>query len=241
MPVRTTTAITIITGMTTTTTEAAGEAERRAALLRLMTWLSPAFPVGAFGWSHGLEAAVAEGRLRDAGSVRDWIAALVTRGSGWNDLVLFAAAYRATAAEDETGLAEVGELALALAGSAERRAETAALGEAFAVAAAPWGEAAAAPYPVAVARVAAANGVPLGAALVAFAHGFAANLISVAVRLVPLGQSQAVRVSRELEPVLLAAAGQAEATSLDDLGQAALWSDIAAMRHETLQPRLFRS
>ncbi len=238
---RTITATTIITGMTTTTTEAAGEADRRAALLRLLTWLSPAFPVGAFGWSHGLEAAIAEGRLSDAASVRGWIAALVTRGSGWNDLVLFAVAYRCAAARDEAGLAEVGELALALAGSAERRAETAALGEAFAAAAAPWSETDAAPYPLAVARVAAANGVLLGDALVAFAHAFAANLLSVAVRLVPLGQSQAVAVSRELEPALLAAARQAEAASLDDLGQAALWSDIAAMRHETLQPRLFRS
>jgi urease accessory protein len=214
-----------------------------AALLRLMTWLSPAFPVGAFGWSHGLEAAIAEGLVRDAESARGWIAALIGRGSGWNDLVLFASAYRAAMEQDEAAVAEVGDLALALAGSAERRAETAALGEAFAAAAEPWGggPAEAAPYLVAVARVAAANGVPLGDALVAFAHAFSANLLSVAVRLVPLGQSQAVAVSKALEPVLLAAAGRAEGSSLDDLGQAALWSDIAAMRHETLQPRLFRS
>lgn len=215
------------------------------ALLRLMTWLSPAFPIGAFAFSHGLEAAVEEGRLTDGEAVADWIDLLVTQGSGWNDLVLFAEAYRALAAGDGPRLSEVVDLARALAGSAERRGETLSLGDAFARSAAPWsagedpvaGEA----YPIAVARVALAGGVALRPALEAFAHGFAANLVSAATRLVPLGQSAAMQALHRLEPVLLAAAARAAASTPDDLGSAAILSDIAAMRHETLTTRLFRS
>ncbi|KAB0679285.1 urease accessory protein UreF [Aureimonas leprariae] len=212
-----------------------------AAPLRLQLWLSPGFPTGAFAWSHGLEAAVAEGRLGSAAETRDWLAFLLARGSGWNDLVLFAEGYRAAA--DPARLVETVDLARALAGSRERRAEILALGEAFALAVAPWDAAIPgdAPYPIAVALAAARSGIPLGQALVAFAGAFAANLVSAAVRLVPLGQTGATLILRELEPAILAAAARAAASSPYDLGSAATLSDIAAMRHETLRTRLFRS
>lgn len=211
------------------------------AQVRLQLWLSPAFPVGAFAWSHGLEAAVAEGRVASADDARDWIAFLLRHGSGWNDLVLFAQSHRA--AGDPERLATVAELALALAGSDRRRAETAALGEAFALAVAPW-EAHMpndAPYPVAVALASARSGIPREAALAAFALAFASNLVSALVRLVPLGQREATRVLAELEPTILAVADRAAAAAPDDLGSAAMLSDIAAMRQETLRTRLFRS
>lgn len=212
-----------------------------AAALRLQVWLSPGFPVGAFAWSHGLEAAVAEERVGTAGEVRDWIAFLLRHGSGWNDLVLFAQGFRA--AGDPGRLAAVAELAEALAPSRERRAETLALGHAFAAAVAPWDADGAtdAPYPIAVALAAARSGISLDAALVAFAGAFAANLVSAAVRLVPLGQSRAVAMLRELEPAILEAAARAAGSSTDDLGSAATLAEITAMRHETLPTRLFRS
>ncbi|KQT47476.1 urease accessory protein UreF [Aureimonas sp. Leaf454] len=222
-----------------------------AALVRLMTWLSPAFPIGAFAFSHGLETAIVEGRLDSGAAVADWIGLLVTEGSGWNDLVLFAAAHRAARAGDETELLAIADLTRALAGSAERREETLSLGDAFRRSAAPWcapedGERGedvreADPYPVAVARVAAFAGIALRPALEAFAHGFSANLVSAATRLVPLGQSAAMRALHDLEPLVLAAAARAAGATLDDLGSAAILSDIAAMRHETLGTRLFRS
>ncbi|WP_279482032.1 urease accessory protein UreF [Aureimonas sp. SK2] len=208
-------------------------------LLKLQTWLSPAFPIGAFGYSHGLEAAIAAGLLREASACHDWIESLLRHGSGWNDLVLLAAAHRA--AHDPLRLAEIAELGTALSGSAERRRETSDLGEAFAAAAAPWGETATMPYPVAVGALAAREGVPLGSTAAAFAHAFAANLLSVCVRLVPLGQREAVAILHRLEPVLEAAARHASASTLDDLGSAAILSEIEAMRHETLETRLFRT
>ena len=99
----------------------------------------------------------------------------------------------------------------------------------------------AAPYPVVAGAACAAAGIPLAAALTAWLHGFAANLVSVAVRAVPIGQSDAVRVLAALEPAILAVAERAAAATRDDLGSCAFLSDIAAMRHETLQPRLFIS
>jgi urease accessory protein len=213
--------------------------EEQASLLRLLTWLSPAFPVGAFGYSHGLEQAVRDGAVRNAAQLRTWIAALVEHGSGWTDAVLLKAAWDA---RDPATLAEVAELAEALAVSVERRRETLAQGEAFLIAARPWiALSPAMPYPVAVGAVAGQTGVPLAAILTAWLHAFAANLVSAAVRAVPLGQTDGVAVIAGLEPVILAASARAAASTLDDLGSAAFISDIAAMRHETLQPRLFIS
>ena len=164
-----------------------------AHLLRLMTWLSPAFPVGAFGYSHGLETVIRDGTVGSADTLCAWIAGLIEHGSGWTDAVLFTAAWRSA---DATGLAEIADLAAALAPSLERRRETLGQGEAFLTAARAWGPASLSAdpiaYPVAVAAVAAASEVPLEPALTAWLHAFAANLISVAVRAVPLGQTDGV-------------------------------------------------
>ena len=224
----------------------------------LLTLFSPAFPIGGFAYSHGLESAVREGRVVDGAGVEAWVRLLLRSGSGWNDLVLLTEAFHAAEAGEAARLAEVAELAEALSGSAERRMETLALGAAFAEASRPWLSAtspSAAPasgheaqdavespaYPVAVGRLVAGAGLPLADTLAAYAHAFAASLVSAAVRLVPLAQSEAVRVLNRLEPDISAAADRARSSTLDDLGSAALVSEIAAMRHETLPTRLFRS
>lgn len=214
-----------------------------ARLLRLLTWLSPAFPVGAFGYSHGLETAIREGAVTDARSLTGWIAGLIEHGSGWTDSVLARAAWTAVTAENHAALDEVAELAEALAPSLERRREALAQGEAFLTAVAAWHPPPIlnAPYCVAVGAAAGAAGIPLQPALTAWLHAFAANLTSVAVRAIPLGQSDAVAVIASLEVVILRTAERATAATLDDLGSGAILSDIAAMRHETLQGRLFIS
>jgi urease accessory protein len=214
-----------------------------ARLLRLLTWLSPAFPVGAFGYSHGLETAIREGAVTDARELTGWIAALLEHGSGWTDAVLARAAWTAVTAEDHAALDEIAELGEALAPSLERRRETMAQGEAFLTAVAAWHPPPIirAPYCVAVGAAAGAAGIPLQPALTAWLHAFAANLVSVAVRAVPLGQSDAVAVIASLEGVILRTAARATASTLDDLGSGAILSDIAAMRHEILEGRLFIS
>jgi urease accessory protein len=212
----------------------------QAHILKLLTWLSPAFPVGAFSYSHGLETVIRDGTVAEADTLLAWIAGLIEHGSGWTDAVLFKAAWAAKPDD----LAAIAELADALSPSLERRRETLGQGEAFLIAARAWGPAplsGAAAYPVAVGAVTAAANIPLASALTAWLHAFAANLVSVAVRAVPLGQTNGVAVIADLEPVILATAARAAASSLDDLGSAALLSDIAAMRHETLGVRLFIS
>ena len=214
-----------------------------ARLLRLLTWLSPAFPVGAFGYSHGLETAIREGAVRDAATLSAWIAGLLEHGGGWTDAVLLKAAWTAATAEDAAALDEIAELAEALAPSLERRRETLAQGAAFLEAVVAWNPPpiSEAPYPVALGATAGAAGVPLEPALTAWLHAFATNLVSVAVRAIPVGQTDAVAVIAGLEPVLLRTAARAAASTLDDLGSCAILSDIAAMRHETLDGRLFIS
>lgn len=214
-----------------------------SALLRLLTWLSPAFPVGMFGWSHGLEQAIAQGTVRDGDELIDWISGLVEFGSGWTDAVLLAEAH--AAADDSGRLVEVAAFARALAPSAERLAETLGQGTAFLKAVSAWPEAAPAldqaPWPVAVGAACGLAGIGRQDAIAATLHAFASNLVSVSLRAIPLGQTEGVRVMAAVETVLLATAARAARSTLDDLGSIALMSDIAAMRHETLQPRLFLS
>ena len=96
-------------------------------------------------------------------------------------------------------------------------------------------------YPVAVAAAAADQQIAADAALAAFLNAFMANLVSVAVRLVPLGQSAGLAVLSSLHPAIVAATERALASTLDDLGSATVAADIASMRHETLHTRIFRT
>lgn len=223
----------------------------RGNLVRLMTWLSPAFPVGAFSYSHGIERAIDAGMVRDAASLAAWLDDVLVRGGGWADAVLFAESWRAAERLDMAALEEVADLAAALAPGAERQLETMAQGTAFLAHAAAWPCAPAAllartrggraAYPVAVAAVAAGHGIALEDALCAYLNAFAANLVSVAVRLVPLGQRAGLGVLAGLQPALIDLAGLGAGSSLDDLGNAAIMSDIFSLAHETQACRVFRT
>lgn len=227
-------------------------AEQSAALYRLMTWLSPGFPVGAFSYSSGIEWAVEVGDVSDAATLRDWLDAMLQHGAGFCDAVLLSHAYRATERGDEAGLSAVAELAAAFVTSAERQLETLSQGRAFIqIARNAWdsdglgravaacGEAIA--YPVAVGVVSAAHGVPLPATLHAFLHAVTSNWISAGARLIPLGQTDSQRVLAALESSVIATGSRALAASLDDLGTATFRADLASLRHETQYTRLFRS
>ncbi|OBZ92624.1 urease accessory protein UreF [Pararhizobium polonicum] len=215
------------------------------ALLRLVTWMSPAFPVGAFSYSGGLEQAVHDGLVTDAPELARWLQALIRHGSGWNDAVLLAESYRACS--DPSRLETVRELAEALAGSRERHMETTLQGEAFLTAAGHWPHpiletlTGAVAYPVAVGAVAGAHRTGLEPALAAYLHATASNLVSVAIRCGVTGQTHGVGVLAKLEPVIADVAALAASSTLDDLGSATVLAEISALRHETLHSRLFRS
>jgi urease accessory protein len=253
------TTISTITPMLMTTSEptplddrSGMTADEGAALYRLMTWLSPAFPVGAFSYSSGIEWAVEAGDITDAASLRDWLAAMLADGSGFCDGVFLAQTHRAASARDDAMLREIAELAAAFVPSRERQLETTAQGRAFIeIARAAWtcdglDELIAAcggtiVYPVAVGIASAAHAIPLPPAMHAFLHALVSNWISAGSRLVPLGQTDSQRVLASLEPVVVATAHRALQASLDDLGSATFRADLASLRHETQYTRLFRS
>jgi urease accessory protein len=223
-----------------------------ASLYRLMTWLSPSFPVGAFSYSSGLEWAVEAGDITDAASLRQWLASMLVNGAGICDGIFLAHAYRAASSGDDALLADIVELASAFAPSRERHLETTAQGRAFIeIARAAWHNAlldrlitsckAAIVYPVAVGLVSAAHAIPLAPTLHAFLHAVTSNWISAGARLLPLGQTDSQRVLAQLEPDVAATAKRALVASLDDLGSATFRADLASMRHETQYTRLFRS
>ena len=223
-----------------------------AALYRLMAWLSPAYPVGAFSYSSGLEWAVEAGDIKNAETLQNWLVAIMTAGGGFSDAVFFVHAHRVVAAADDAGMRAVAELAAAFIPSKERFLETTAQGRAFLEAtgaawpcgalthfAAVWNGPVA--LPVAVGVACAGHGIAREVALHAFLHAIAANWISAGVRLIPLGQTDGQRVLAALEPTIAHTAKRTLVTPLEDVGTCTVRADIASMRHETQYTRLFRS
>ena len=255
-----------------------------AALQKLLTWLSPAFPVGAFAWSAGLETAIAERTVRDSAALQNWLEGALAHGGIRTDAILLAHAWRAEqasfpspslpargrapagalgeiepqpqsgtsppAGEDGRGsatLSDLADLCLALTPARERAMEQAVTGNAFVIATRAWPAEIPArlpdpcPYPIAVGAIAAAHDIGLADALLGFLTAAVHGQISVAVRLVPLGQTDGLRVMAALEPSIAALAATAATATLADIGSIAYATDIAQMRHETLEPRIFRS
>jgi urease accessory protein len=220
-------------------------------LARLMTWLSPSFPIGAFTYSHGLEYAVEEGLVSDRIGLIEWVTAILTQGAGRNDAILLCHAWRA----DDEELINLTELAGALRGTAEMALESDAQGANFlATVQTVWPHTELArrralledqglspAYCVAVGIAAAVAGIDLQATVVAYLQALAANLVSAAVRLVPLGQTDGQRSIATLEGIILDLADEVTDASLDDLGSAAVMVDWTSMKHETQYTRLFRS
>ncbi len=224
------------------------------ALRKLLAWLSPAFPVGSYTYSHGLEWAIEDGSVRDAATLSVWLSDILSHGAGRNDAILFMEAWRATKADDTGRLQTIAELGAAFQPSRERHLESTAQGRAFLTAVlAAWPcdrltalatlfpPDAALPYPVAVGLSAAAHNIPAQPALAAMLHGFVANVVSAGVRAIPIGQTDGLKVVAGSGTVIDAVTAAAATASLDDLGGAALRADIASMKHETQYTRLFRS
>ncbi|MFN4276554.1 MAG: urease accessory protein UreF [Ferrovibrio sp.] len=233
----------------TTSTEAGGIAP--GDLYRLLAWFSPSYPIGAFSYSHGIEYAVETGRVKTAADLSGWIGHILRHGAAWVDAVLLKETY--ISVDDTARLQELADLAAAWRGTAETALESAQQGGSFVmVTRAAWGHpaidafaAARGERPVAlsiaIGVAAAAHKLPLRPVLAAYLHAFAANLVSAAVRLIPLGQTDGQRALSALLPVTESVADCALACPLDECGTAAPMVDLMSMLHETQYTRLFRS
>ncbi len=223
-------------------------------LLRLQSWLSPAFPTGAYSYSHGVEWAVQAGSISDRKSLVDWLEADLCYGSGRNEAIFFGEAWRATTADEGAKLFQIAELAAVFRGTSEFALESSQQGGAcLSTLRRVW------PDPVlnwlaealserdvqpALAVVlgvrAARQGIPLGLALCAFLQSYAANLVHAGIRLIPLGQTDGQLAIAGLEDAVLATGLEAITATIDDLGSAFM-VDLASTAHETQYTRLFRS
>jgi urease accessory protein len=222
------------------------------ALYRLLTWLSPAYPVGAFSYSSGIEWAVEAGDITDAESLRQWLEALLAHGTGINDGIFFVQAHRAIASSDDTALVELAELSAAFVPTRERYLETTSLGRAFIeVTCAAWPCPALTrlqklcngpiTYPIAAGVACAGHDIPLVPATHAFLTALTTNWISAGVRLIPLGHTESQKLLGMLEPAIERTAQRALEATLDDLGNATFRADLASAMHETQYTRLFRT
>ncbi len=217
-------------------------------LQRLLTWLSPAFPTGGFAYSHGLEWAIEAGDITGRAQLVDWLSDLIAHGSLWSDSILLRHACRT---DDPDAWRRLAAFACACAASRERQEETLAQGAAFRRAVATWhempepeprmGGEACWPLPVALGAACRTEGLGEDIACIAALHAAVSAMVSAAVRLVPLGQTDGLRVIASLEPVVLRTAERSRDAGLDQVGGMCLRADIAAMRHETQQTRLFRT
>lgn len=214
-------------------------------LQKLLTWLSPAFPVGAFAWSAGMESAIANRTVHDRETTQQWVGGVLTHGGLRTDAILLAQAYRA--ANDPADLQELADLCLALTPARERHEETTITGASFAAATRAWPTPLPAqlpqpcPYPIAVGAIAASHTIALDATLLSYLTATVHGQVSVAVRLVPIGQSDGLAIMAALEPAIAATAFLCQHAARDDIGAVAYAADIAQMSHETLTTRIFRS
>lgn len=208
-----------------------------SAVLTLAQWLSPAYPLGSFAYSHGLEAAIEAGWVKDADTLQDWLEDVLTDGTGRADAILLCAASHS---EDVT---EIDATARAFAASRERLRESLQQGRAFAqTTSAVWDvDVPDLMFPVAVGHAAAKLGAPMELAATMFLQAFVSNIVMGCIRLMPLGQTDGQRIIRRLTPLCEATAQAACTANLDELCSTTFLSDIAAMRHEVQQPRLFQS
>lgn len=207
---------------------------------KLMAWLSPSYPVGAFSYSHGFEYAIEHGDVTNAVQLRCWLADILKFGSGRNDAILLSLAH---GAQCKNRISELSDLASTLCASAERHTETSAQGTAFckvtskvySVDLPPM------PLPVAIGAAARAEGIKLTDVLPLYLHSFAANIITAAVRFIPIGQTEGQQVLHDMFGIIDEVAQIAITAQESDLGGACFLSDIASMKHETMTTRIFRT
>ncbi|ASJ72496.1 urease accessory protein UreF [Granulosicoccus antarcticus] len=221
--------------------------------LMLQSWMSAAFPIGAYSCSHGLETAIQDDRIDDSESCLAWILDIASQGSGWNDSIIMANAHSITRQlldndpEAATRLCELNDLALALQAGSERYLETSRLAAAFLQSSSVWGTFEQIPWqamgpelalPVVIGALGAAHRIPPTILIASALQSMTSNLAWIATRLVPLGQTSCLQTIATLEPQIVTIAERATLASLDDLGSCTLLADLASLQHEQLTGRV---
>ncbi len=207
-------------------------------LLTLAQWLSPGYPLGSFAYSHGLEELVAAEQVKTEDDLLAWLETVLTDGAGASDALFISASAR-----QEQPIPDLDSLALAFAGSQERRLETLSQGRAFAaVTSDVWGlDLEGQCFPVVFGEALTAMCLPLKDGIMLYLQGFVSNISSGAIRLGVTSQTGAQRIIQTLSDTIKQCTTDALDHDLSDLKSNAFLSDLAAIAHETRQPRIFRT
>ena len=205
--------------------------------MTVMQWMSPAFPIGGFAYSHGLEWAIDKDHVSNGEKLQKWITDLLEYGSLRTDAIFISLILRGHDAK------KMNELSMALCPAGERLLETKLQGSAFTkVIEDVWqqdiGELS---LPIAVALAAKNQSIEQDLILPAYLQAFCSNLISAAIRLIPIGQTEGQRIMLELYTTISDLVQTASESEIDDLNSACFFSDVSAMEHEYLQPRIFKT
>jgi urease accessory protein len=208
-----------------------------SAVLTLAQWFSPAYPIGSFAYSHGMEWAIETGGVHDSATLGAWVGDVLEYGAGCNDALFLAAAYGSDDPRD------VNNICRAFAPSKERLMEADLQGAAFGeITSEIWGhDMPPMAYPVAVGWAARLGELPLSLTSQMYLQSFASALISVGMRLIPLGQRKGHRLIQGFAPLCGRIAEQTANGDLDALSATAFLPDIASMKHETQYSKVFRT
>ena len=220
-------------------------------LLQLMWLASPALPIGGFSYSECLESAVDAGFVTTESEASDWLTDQLQLSLARSELAVLAQAIPAWRGEDHNRIAELNAWVLQTRESAELRAQTEQMGRSLlewlrnhTTASVTQIQVLAKlqpTYPLAFALAAGSTTAQLRDCLLAFAFGWAENMMQAAVKAVPLGQSAGQRILSRLAAEIPDAVDQA--LSLTDETRQAFSPMLAILsaQHEVQYSRLFRS
>ncbi|MDM0043406.1 urease accessory UreF family protein [Variovorax dokdonensis] len=224
------------------------EAIGASSLLQLIWLASPALPVGGFSYSEGLEAAVEMAGVDNENAAGAWLSDQLQLSLARGDLAVVAQAIAAWRADDRYRIGRLNAWILQTRESAEFLLQTVQMGHSFVE----WlklhhADAAEifrdqpASYPVAFAFAAQRCNASVRDGCLAFAFGWAENMVGAAVKAVPLGQSAGQRMLGRLSGEIPHAVERAMALTDDDRQAFAPMLAVLSARHETQYSRLFRS
>lgn len=223
------------------------------ALLRLQQLISPALPIGAFTYSQGMEYAHQAGWLSDKNTVFDWLTDLIKHHLQHFELPILFHLRQSIAQNDINEMTHLCALNIAGRETAELRLEEQQRGQALFNILSKLANSEESQHWQTHKTLLRGNflggfalgthlwHIPIETTLLGYAFGFLENMISVSVKLIPLGQSDGQTLLYQLSATLPDIVQAAQHIHIEDIGSSLPAMAIASSRHASQYCRLFRS
>jgi urease accessory protein len=218
--------------------------------LAILQLASPALPVGAYSYSEGLEMLIENGTITNVENLQYWLKSELVYGSIRLDVAVMVRGFHAVQLGDLEALKRWNLWLSAARDTEELRAASWQMGRSLMQLLGklepeilPVVNAVGYPgnYAIAFAIACAHWDINIQAALLAYLHSWANNLITAGIKLIPLGQTAGQELLMGLQPLLTSTVGEILTMADDDLGCCNWGLSLASMQHETQYTRLFRS